>query len=178
MTDDVWIKETTSETVWQKTRCSLTIFFLQIQVDFFGKANQSDTDSETAFAVGLIKVSVACVLSDNGSCKKKKCQQNCLSVFYWSLLLFYSDMVHKQWPKVWFLTSQMLVLSGGINLVPFWTTSKKKSKIPMKYSKNGQIFVTSKNTSNMLFETCKKPHFSRGLDHDTLFFEWPVICTA
>ena len=31
----------------------------------------------------------------NGSFKKK-CQQNCLSVFYWTLLLFYSDKVHKQ----------------------------------------------------------------------------------
>ena len=32
---------------------------------------------------------------DNGSFKKK-CQQNCSSVFCWSLLLFYSDKVHKQ----------------------------------------------------------------------------------
>ena len=96
---------------------------------------------------------------------KKKCQQNCSSVFCWSLLLFYSDKVHKQWLKVWFLTSQMPVLSGGMNFVPFEITSKKFfSKIPMKCSKNGQKFAMSKNTSNMLFETCwtpcKKPHFS------------------
>ena len=32
---------------------------------------------------------------DNGSFKKK-CQQNCSSVFCWSLLLFYSDKLHKQ----------------------------------------------------------------------------------
>jgi len=41
---------------------------------------------------------------------------------------------------------------------------KNFSKIPMKYSKNGQKYTMSKNTSNMLFETCwtlcKKPHFS------------------
>ena len=100
----------------------------------------------------------------NGSFKKK-CQQNCSSVFCWSLLLFYSDKVHKQWLKVWFLTSQMPVLSGGMNFVPFEITSKKFfTKIPMKCSKNGQKFAMSKNTSNMLFETCwtpcKKPHFS------------------
>ena len=34
-------------------------------------------------------------LLSNGSFKKK-CQQNCSSVFCWSLLLFYSDKVHKQ----------------------------------------------------------------------------------
>ena len=34
-------------------------------------------------------------LLDNGS-SKKKCQQNCSSVFCLTLLLFYSDMVHKQ----------------------------------------------------------------------------------
>ena len=103
-------------------------------------------------------------MSNNGSFKKK-CQQNCSSVFCWSLLLFYSDKVHKQWLKVWFLTSQMPVLSGGMNFVPFEITSKIFfSKIPMKCSKNGQKFAMSKNTSNMLFETCwtpcKKPHFS------------------
>ena len=97
---------------------------------------------------------------DNGSFKKK-CQQNCSSVFCWSLLLFYSDTVHKQWLKMWFLTSQMPVLSSVINFVPFWITSKNHfSIIPMKYSKNGQKFAMS----NMLFETCwtvcKKPHFS------------------
>ena len=100
----------------------------------------------------------------NGS-SKKKCQQNCSSVFCLTLLLFYSDMVHKQWLKVWFLTSQMPVLSGSINFVPFSTTSKKIfPKIPMKYSKNGQKFAMSENTSNVLFGTCwtpcKKPHIS------------------
>ena len=101
---------------------------------------------------------------DNGS-SKKKCQQNCSSVFCLTLLLFYSDMVQKQWLKVWFLKSQMPFLSGRINFVPFLKTSKNFfPKIPMKYSKNGQKFAMSKNISNMLFRTfwtpCKKPHFS------------------
>ena len=95
---------------------------------------------------------------------KKKCQLSCSIVFCWSLLLFYSDMVHKQWLKVWFLTSLMPVLSVRINFVSFSTTSKNNfSNIPMKYSKIGQKFAKSKNPSNMLFETCwilcKKPHF-------------------
>ena len=96
---------------------------------------------------------------------KKKCQLSCSIVFCWSLLLFYSNMVHKQWLKVWFLTSLMPVLSGWINFVPISTTSNFCfSKIPMKYSKNGQKFSMSKNASIMLFKTCwrpcKKPHFS------------------
>ena len=71
----------------------------------------------------------------NGSFKKK-CQHNCSSVFCWSLLLFYSDKVHKQWLKVWFLTSQMLVLSSRINFVAFSTTSRKNfQKISMKNTK-------------------------------------------
>ena len=100
----------------------------------------------------------------NGSFKKK-CQLSWSFVFCWSLLLFYSEMVHKQWLKVRFLTSQMPNLSGRINFIPHLTTSKKIfSRIPMKYSKNGQKFAMSKNASNMLFETCwapcKKPHIS------------------
>ena len=101
---------------------------------------------------------------DNGS-SKKKCQLSWSFVFCWTLLLFYSNMVHKQWLKVWFLTSQMPVLSGRINFVSFSTTwIFCFPKIPMKYSKNGQKFAMSKNTSNMLFKTCwtlcKKPHLS------------------
>ena len=74
-------------------------------------------------------------------------------------------MVHKQWLKVRFLTSQMPILSGRINFIPHSTTSKKNFlRIPMKYGKNGQKFAMSKNVSNMLFETywtpCKKPHLS------------------
>ena len=100
----------------------------------------------------------------NGS-SKKKCQLSWSFVFCWTLLLFYSNMVHKQWLKVWFLTSQMPVLSGRINFVSFSTTwIFCFPKIPMKYSKNGQKFAMSKNTSNMLFKTCwtlcKKPHLS------------------
>ena len=58
-----------------------------------------------------------------------------------------------------------LVLSGRINFVSFSTTwIFCFPKIPMKYSKNGQKFAMSKNTSNMLFEPCwtlcKKPHLS------------------
>ena len=80
-------------------------------------------------------------------------------------IVFYAEMVHKQWLKAWFLTSQVPILSGRINFVPFLTTWKNCfPKIPMKYSKNGQKFAMSKNTSNMLFETCwtlcKKPHYS------------------
>ena len=53
------------------------------------------------------------------------------------------------------LTSQMPVLSGKINLVPFSTTANFCfPKIPKKYSKNGQKFAMFKNTSNMLFKTC------------------------
>ena len=41
---------------------------------------------------------------------------------------------------------------------------KNFPKIPMKYSKNGQKFTMSENTSNVLFGTCwtpcKKPHVS------------------
>ena len=101
---------------------------------------------------------------NNGS-SKKKCQLSWSFVFCWTLLLFYSNMVHKQWLKVWFLTSQMPVLSGRINFVSFSTTwIFCFPKIPMKYSKNGQKFAMSKNTSNMLFKTCwtlcKKPHLS------------------
>ena len=44
------------------------------------------------------------IMGDKGLFKKK-CQLSCSSVFCWSLLLFYSDMVHKQWLKMWFLTS-------------------------------------------------------------------------
>ena len=96
---------------------------------------------------------------------KKKCQLSCSFVFCWSLLLFYSEMVHKQWLKVWFLVSQMPILSGRIDFVPFLTTSNFSfPKIPIKYSKNDQKFAMSKNPSNMLFNTCwapcKKPHFS------------------
>ena len=40
-------------------------------------------------------------------------------------------------------------------------------------------FAMSKDTSNMLFETCWTPCKNRmslrGLDHDTLYFEWPLI---
>ena len=66
---------------------------------------------------------------------------------------------------MWFLTSQMPVLSGRINSIPFSTTSNFCfPKILMKYRRNGQNFAMSKNTSNMLFKTCwttcKKPHFS------------------
>ena len=48
-------------------------------------------------------------------------------------------------------------------------------KISMKYSKNGQKFATSKNTSNMLFEDMLNTMQKTALlDHDTLFFEWPI----
>ena len=74
-------------------------------------------------------------------------------------------MVHKQWLKVSFLTSQMPVLSGRINSVSFSTTwIFCFPKIPIKYSKKCQKFAMSKNISNMLFKTCwtlcKKPHLS------------------
>ena len=77
-------------------------------------------------------------------------------------------IVHKQWVKAWFLKCQMPVLSGRLNFDTFSITSSFFApKIPMKYSKNSQNFATSKNTSNVLFETCwtqcKKPHF----------FMWP-----
>ena len=121
----------------------------------------------------------------NNGLFKKKCQPSCSIVFCWSLLLFYSEMVHKQWLQVWFLTSQMPNLSGRINFVPFSTTSKKFfPKIPMKYSKNGQKFAMSKNASNMLFETCwttcKKPQFStRSRSWYTFFWMTRyVICCS
>ena len=88
-------------------------------------------------------------------------------------------MVHKQWLKVWFLISQMPILSGRINFVPFSTTSNFCfPKIPMKYSKNGQKFAMSKNPSNMLFNTCwtpcKKPHVStRSRSWYTFFWITP-----
>ena len=62
-----------------------------------------------------------CKCVNNGS-SKKKCQLSWSFVFCRTLLLFYSNMVHKQWLKVWFLTSQMLALSGSISFVPFSTT--------------------------------------------------------
>ena len=94
---------------------------------------------------------------------------------------------------MWFLTSQMPVLSGGMNFVPFEITLKNFfSKIPMKYSKNGQKFAMSKNTSNMLFETCwtpcKKPHLSKWSRSGYTYFwmtrymcfatyyDWHIVC--
>ena len=69
----------------------------------------------------------------------------------------------------------MPVLSGRINSIPFSTTSNFCfPKIPMKYSKNGQNFAMSKNTSDMLFKTCwtpcKKPHFSTWSRSSYTFF--------
>ena len=47
-------------------------------------------------------------------------------------------------------------------------------KFPMKYSKNGQNFTTSKNTWNVISETCwtpcKKPHFSMWPRSRNTFF--------
>ena len=62
-----------------------------------------------------------------------------------------------------------------MNFVPFEITSKNFfSKISMKCSKNGQKIAMSKNTSNMLFETCwtscKKPHFSMWSRSRNTFF--------
>ena len=121
------------------------------------------------------------VLMDDKGLFKKKCQLSCSFVFCLSLLLFYSEMVHKQWLKVWFLISQMPILSGRINFVPFSTTSNFCfPKIPMKYSKNGQKFAMSKNPSNMLFNTCwtpcKKPHVStRSRSWYTFFLITPYL---
>ena len=88
-------------------------------------------------------------------------------LFYcWCLLLFYSGIKHKQWLKVWFLTYQMLVLPGRINFDPFSKTWKFFSpKIPMKYSKNGQNFVTPKNTLNVLIVTYWRPCKTAPLSH-------------
>ena len=95
---------------------------------------------------------------------KKKSQLSWSIVFCWLLLLFYSDLVHRQCLKVGFWTYQMPVLSGRINFVPFLTTwNFCFPKIPMKFSKKGQKFAMSKDTSIKLFKTCwtpcKKPHF-------------------
>ena len=112
---------------------------------------------------------------------KKKCQQNCSFVFCWSLLLFYSEMNHKQWLQLWFLISQMSNLLGRIDFIPFSTTSNLAfSKIPMKYIKNGQKISMSKNPSNMLFNTCwtpcKKPHVStRSRSWYTFFWITPYL---
>ena len=112
---------------------------------------------------------------------KKKCQLSCSFVFCWSLLLFYSEMVYKQWLKVWFLISRMPILSGRIDFVPFSTTSNFCfQKIPMKYSKNGQKFAMSKNPSNMLFNTCwtpcKKSHVAtRSRSWYTFFWITPYL---
>ena len=68
-------------------------------------------------------------------------------LFCWLFLLFYSNSMHKWWIKVWFLTCQMLVLSGRTNFDPFLKTWKFFTpKFPMKYSKNGQNFTALKNT--------------------------------
>ena len=49
---------------------------------------------------------------------------------------------------------QAPILSGKINFNPFSKTwNLFAAKIPMKYSKNGQNFVTPKNTLNVLFVT-------------------------
>ena len=69
----------------------------------------------------------------------------------------------------------MPVLSGRVNFVPFLTTSKKNfPKIPMNYSKNGQKFAMSENTSNVFLghpeHHAKNRTSLHGLDHDTLFF--------
>ena len=86
---------------------------------------------------------------------KKKCQLSCPFVFCPSLLLFYSDMVHKQWLKVWCLTFQVPVPSGRINSDLISTTSNFFApKISMKFSKKVQNFLLSFNTLNGLFDTC------------------------
>ena len=59
----------------------------------------------------------------------------------------------------------MPVLSYKIDFHSFLTTLKIYApKIPMKCSKKGQNFAMSKNTIDILFETCwtpcKKPHLS------------------
>ena len=118
---------------------------------------------------------------ENNGLFKKKCQKNCSSAFCWSLLLFYSDMMHKQRLKVWFLTSQMPILSGRINFVPFSTTwNFGFPKIPMKYSRNGQKYAMSKNASIMLLKTCwtlcKKRHLSTwSRSRYTFFLDDPLL---
>ena len=75
----------------------------------------------------------------------------------------------------------MTVPSGRINSIPFSTTSNFCfPKSPMKYSKNGQNFAMSKNTTDMLFKTCwtpcKKPHIStRSRSWYTFFWITPYL---
>ena len=78
----------------------------------------------------------------------KKSENWAVHLLIWCLfLLFYSNNMHKWWIKVWFLTCQMLVLSGKTNFDPFLKTWKFFTpKFPMKYSKNGQNFTTPRNT--------------------------------
>ena len=91
---------------------------------------------------------------DNGS-SKKMCQPSWSFVFCWTLLLFYSNMVHKQWLKVWFLTSQMPVLSGRINFVSYSTTLS--------------VTDLEQKTSALWSSTIKNPDKSSGaLAHNLL----------
>ena len=78
-----------------------------------------------------------------------------------------------------FLTSQMPVLSGRINFVLFWWTSKEFfSKLlwnTAKMVKNLQCLITLQLHYLRHAEHLAKNRMSlRGLDHDTLFFEWPI----
>ena len=99
--------------------------------------------------------------------------------FCLTLLLFYSDMVHKKWLKVWFLTSQMPVLSGRLNFVPFPTTFQKLPWNTAKMVKNLQCLKTLQMCYLGQPEHHAKNRTSlRGLDHKTLFFWWPVINCA
>ena len=93
----------------------------------------------------------------------------------WLFLLFYSNNMHKWCIKVRFLTRQMPVLSGRTNFDPFLKTWKFFiPKFPIKYSKNGQNFITPKNTKNVTFKTCwtpcKNPHFSMWPKSRNTFF--------
>ena len=74
----------------------------------------------------------------------------------------------------------MLILSGGMNFVPFEKNSKNSFfKIPMKRSKNGQNFQCLK-TLQICYLRHAEHHAKnrtslRGLDHDTLFLNDPLF---
>ena len=99
-------------------------------------------------------------------------------LIWWRLFLFYSDIMRKKWLQVWFLTWCMPVLSYGTKFELISITSKIFTpKIPMKYSKNGQNFITFGNTWNVSFETCwtpcRKSHFSKWPGSNNTFLTDP-----
>ena len=105
--------------------------------------------------ISVIPVSLDKIgLNNKGLVKKSVCWTVHLLV-YWFLLLFWSEIMHRKWMKMWFLTCQMPNQSGKTYFDPFLKTWK----LSMKYSKNGWNLKKPKNAWNVLFDTMQKTAF-------------------